>query len=284
MQEPAGHGAEDDQGASPGPASGRTWVHPSEVGLEHRARSDRRRAAWLTAGLVLGGIGLLVFGVAMGLGSGRGDDHPTAASSPRDTVAATLASLMVKDAEGNGRLVTGVVVDDDGHVAVRASAVEGAAALWASCYGHELQPVEVIDVDEGSDIAVIEVADGSGRPAMQDSGARVGDRVLVARANLGEAGPTIHDATIESERVQTTVAGSGPLLRIAAHERTSSTTLASTSSPTAVTTAPGAAPTPDGAVFDGRGRFVGLVVSGTEARAVVLPAQTVIDVALDLAK
>jgi hypothetical protein len=279
MQEAAGHGSEDESGASLGPASGRTWVHPSEVGLEHRARSDKRRAAWLTAGLVVGGVGLLVFGVAMGLGSGS--DPVTADSSPREAVAATLASLTVPGVEGP---VTGVVVDDDGLVAVRASALGGAEAVWVSCDGREPHQAEVIGRNTDLDIAVVEASAGSGRPVMEDRSVEDGDEVLLARANLGEAAPTFRRARVAGSVTEPSTVGGASLLKVVPTERASTTTTPTSITVSSLITTTSERPDPgvDGATFDGRGRFVGLVVRGDDHAAMVLPAAQVIDVALAL--
>ncbi|UDY34859.1 hypothetical protein [Dermatobacter hominis] len=278
MQEAAGHGAEDEPGASPGPASGRTWVHPSEVGLEHRNRSDRRRAAWLTAGLVLGGVGLLVFGVAMGLGSGS--DPVIADSDPRDAVAATLATLTVA---GGQPPITGVVIDDDGLVAVRASALGDVQHVYVSCGGREPHQATVIDRDDEVDVAVVKADVGSGRPVVEDRSVEVGDDVLLARAGLGEGAPTMRDARITDDEVRSGTASSARLLRVETTGRATTTSMVTSTSASMITTTSGRPePDADGAAFDGRGRFVGLVVRGDGHEAVVLPAGEVIEVALAL--
>jgi hypothetical protein len=279
MQDAAGHGADDEPGAWPGPASGRTWVHPSEVGLAQRNRSDRRRATWLAAGLVLGGVGLLVFGVVMGLGS---DAEPvTAASSPDDTVAATLAALIV---DGRAQPVTGVVVDDDGLVAVRASALGDDREVMVSCDGRDPHPATVIDRDDRADVAIVKADAGSGMPVVASRSATVGEDVVVARAALGERPPTLREFRITDDRVPS---GDGSmsertLLRVEPTSRTPGTSALTSTSASMLTAASGSGRHADGAAFDGRGRFVGLVVQGDDHEAMLLPASDVIEVALAL--
>ncbi len=288
MQEPAGHGADDDPDAEPTPTTARTWVHPSELGLENRRRSDRRRGTVLAAALVLGGVSLLTAVAVMGLGSGS--TPATARSTPEQAVAATLASLTVVDG-GAHRTVTGVVIDDDGHVAVRAGAVEGADEIWASCGGRQPELVEVVGHDPTSDLAVIALPEGSGRPVVADSTVATGDEVILARAGAGEAAPSISSATIDADAVTAPSTGAGtPLIRIAATSdaRPTSAPISSTSVSTASSqlAAVGSVHSggADGAVFDPRGRFVGLVVQGDPRHPELLPAEAVLEVALALAR
>lgn len=283
MQDPAGHGADDDPDARPAPTSGRTWVHPSELGLENRRRSDRRRGTVLAAALVLGGVSLLTVVAVMGLGSAS--SPATARSSPEQAVAATLASLTVVDG-GTHRTVTGVVVDDDGTVAVRASAVQDADEIWASCGGRQPELVDVVGHDPASDVAVVSLPEGSGRPVVADSTVAVGDEVILARAGAGEAAPSMSSATIDADDVTTPSIGTGTaLIRIAATSdtRPSSAPISTASSQLSAvgSSHPAGA---DGAVFDPRGRFVGLVVHGDQRHPELLPADAVLDVALGLAR
>ena len=140
MHEPAGKGGDDGfdtpqfpTGAEDRPAT-RTWVHPSEVGMAQRKRSDRRRGTLMAAALVLGGVSVLSVCVTLGLGS-----TTRSATSPgaRDrAVAATVASLTVVRGV-HSSTTTGIVIDDDGHIAVRAGAVVDATELWASTGSRE---------------------------------------------------------------------------------------------------------------------------------------------------
>ncbi len=289
MQELPGGGTGDDRYAEPSPSAERTWVHPSELGLEHRKRSDRRRGMWLGAGLVLGGFGLLAMCAAMGGGSDPTETNATVSS--QEAGAATLVSLTVVSPDGSHN-VTGVVLDDDGHVVVRASAVDDASELWASCVGRAPAKVEVVARSGENDLAVVAMGEGSGTAATADSDLEVGDEVLLANAGTGEAPPQLRRALV-TQAPTTGSTGTGSRSEAAAPSETTAgritvatlgptatTQLASTRSATDV--ARSAPPPVDGAMFTDRGRFLGLVIGGTGERTEVLPAATVLDAALAL--
>ena len=267
-------------------AGERTWVHPSEVGMDQRGRTDRRRGSLLAGGLVIGGVSLLMAGVLMGFGWGT-NDAPTASLSPVDAVSPSLASLtVVRGVEKS--TATGVLLDDDGHVAVRAGSVDGATEVWATCAGHAPELVQVVAVDTQADVAVVRVANASGRPVVDGPTPAPGAPVLMVRAGAGEQEPASWDAAVARSGVNV-VLDDGTVSE--AMFRTTSVAAATTSSAVSVSTvvtplsdssASAGTGTSDGAVFDGRGRFLGLVVSGHADAQDVVPAATIAKVTRSL--
>ena len=266
------------------PASERTWVHPSEVGMDQRGRTDRRRGSVLAGGLVIGGLGLLVLGVLMGVGWG-GDDDPLADSSPVDVLGPSLAALTVVTSTGQAT-ATGIVLDGDGHLATRASTLAGSEAIWATCGGRPPERAQVVATDPQADVAVLHVPTASGRAAVTGGRARTGQTVLVVRAGAGEEEPTTWSADVAAAgvhlvRADGTVTES--LFRTAAVEPSLPTTTAAAGTGSTVMAASRVAASPvDGAVFDGRGRFLGLVVGADGRSQDVVPAATVTSVAREL--
>lgn len=291
MHEPAGKGGDDGfdtpqfpTGAEDRPAT-RTWVHPSEVGMAQRKRSDRRRGTLMAAALVLGGVSVLSVCVTLGLGS-----TTRSATSPgaRDrAVAATVASLTVVRGV-HSSTTTGIVIDDDGHIAVRAGAVVDATELWASTGSREPARVTVVATDPQSDVAIVSLPEGSGRPAIADTDVRVGDRVLVARAGSGEAGPTVSYGRVTQTGAarsdDTTLDPSSPRLQIST--RSTAPAGATTTMAAVSTVAVGAEQNhvADGAVFDIDGHFIGLITGGDEVAPDLLPATSVLRIGLELAR
>ncbi len=158
-------------GSEPGPVDGpdestvdapRTWQHPSEVGLAVRGRVDRRRSALIASGVVLGGLSLLLSGVLLGAMEEPGDT--TSSTIPSERGAQSIASVMITSDDGMSS-ATGVVLDDDGHVLVDASAVEGATEIWARCADGELQLATVLGTDARTDLSVLHMESGAGVPA-----------------------------------------------------------------------------------------------------------------------
>lgn len=158
-------------GSEPGPFDGadestmdapRTWQHPSEVGLAVRGRVDRRRSALIASGVVLGGLSLLLSGVLLGGMEEPGDT--TSSTIPSERGAQSIASVMITSDDAMSS-ATGVVLDDDGHVLVDASAVEGATEIWARCADGELQQATVLGTDPDTDLSVLRMDAGAGVPA-----------------------------------------------------------------------------------------------------------------------
>jgi S1-C subfamily serine protease len=158
-------------GSEPGPFDGaeestvdapRTWQHPSEVGLAVRGRVDKRRSALIASGVVLGGLSLLLSGVLLGGMEEPGDT--TSSTIPSERGAQSIASVMVTS-DDTMSSATGVVLDDDGHVLVDATAVEGATEIWARCADGELLQATVLGTDPDTDLSVLQMESGAGVPA-----------------------------------------------------------------------------------------------------------------------
>lgn len=291
MQEPDGAGQDTPPRSAADPGA-RTWVHPSEVGLHSRTRTDRRRGAWLSAGLVLTGAGLLAFGVAMGFGS----THRVAATrtgSP-DAIAASLAQVtVVRGAQR--RTVTGVVLDHEGHVAVRAAAIAGADEVWAGFGGTNARKVTDIVRDGDVGLAVVTTVDRVGRPAPAEPSPVGVEEVLLARVGTGEAAPSVERARIDRGDPVGDAEGSGgvALIQAVASDTGSATTttlaVGSAATATIVTTSgPSSSSTTtsdgDGAAFDARGNFVGLIIRADGRHRDILPAATVMRVARGMSR
>lgn len=155
----------DDPGLDDGPdertlQSGRAWQHPSEVGLATRGRADRRRSTFVASGVVLGGVGLLITGVV--LGGLKEPTETTVSTLPVERADLSVATVSVAD--GAKGTVTGVVVDDDGHVIVDAAALGDADQVWAKCGDGELQPAEVVGSDPDTGLVLLQLEDPSGVP------------------------------------------------------------------------------------------------------------------------
>ena len=166
------------------------WQHPSEVGLAERGRTDRRRSSVIAVGLVLSGIGLLVSGVM--LGSMDADDEPDDVVA--DRIEKSVVNIVVDD-EGVSSTVTGLVLDDQGHLVVPASTLEGADEIWARCVDGKMQRSDVVARDDEQDLAVVKVASPAGRPVELSSTApEPGVAVLAVAAVPG--GITTSDATV----------------------------------------------------------------------------------------
>lgn len=160
--------------------SGRSWQHPSEVGLATRGRADRRRSTLIASGVVLGGVGLLLSGVVMG----TMEDPASATTSTMPVERATPSIAYVRAGEGDEQTdATGLVIDDRGHVLVDAAAVAGADDVWAVCPGGELTRATVVDVHEPTDLAVLQMEDPYGAPApLADEVPPAGARLQVVQA------------------------------------------------------------------------------------------------------
>lgn len=165
----------DDPGPDDGPdpagaPAARAWQHPSEVGLAQRGRTDRRRTTFIASGVLLGGLGLLLSGMLMGA-----SDTPIAASTttqPGERAEASVATVSLEGDDGAPRVATGVVLDDEGHLVVDASALDGAltratdtSEIWAKCGDATMQQVELVGVDPATTLAVLRMPRPSGVPA-----------------------------------------------------------------------------------------------------------------------
>ncbi len=151
-------GPDDDADDRHGPSP--QWRHPSEVGLAVRGRSDRRRSTLIATGLVLGGVVVLVSGVLLG----SMDDHDGPDDVVEHRIEQAVANVVVVDDEGVSSTVTGLVIDDEGHIAARADALRGAEQIWARCADARMEAAAVVAVDEDQDLAVLRLSSPAGRP------------------------------------------------------------------------------------------------------------------------
>lgn len=244
----------DNPGTGPDPdpraiSSGRSWTHPSEAGMAHRGRSDRRRTTVIASGVLLGGVCLLLSGLVMG-----GVDLSvtvTSVTAPRERAMGSVALITAVD-DGASASATGVVLDDDGHLLVDASAVEDADELWVRCAGGDLQRARLVATDATLGMSVIELESPDGVPASIAPG-RPGEGSSVRLIRAGAATDVSYELS---------VAGTEPsgaevrLIDLAPSGRSS--TFAATSSD--------ALPADDlhgEMVFDGSGRLAGFVVSSS---------------------
>lgn len=182
----------------PGPAE-RTWTHPSEVGLATRGVSDRRRSTIVATGIVLGGLGLLLSGVVLGSSTQR-LEGVTADSEPIDRIERSIATVVAVH-DGASSVVTGVVIDAEGHVLVPAGEVSGADALWARCDGSPLVRAEALGAHPEDGIAVLRLPRPAGTP-------------VTASATSPRAGMDVVVAGAATDSVTTRAAEIGPGLRL----------------------------------------------------------------------
>jgi hypothetical protein len=192
----------DDTGADPGADErdvhgDRVWRHPSEVGLAQRGRVDRKRSTLIASGVLLGGVGLLLSGVV--LGTMEEPANATTSTLPLERAELSVAHVMVDGDPTHA--ATGLVLDDEGHVLVDGSAVDGVDSVWVRCSGAaEGGMATVVGRDDATDLAVLQLQQPSGVPASvatapPDTGSelrlvRAGDRATdaVALSAAGEAG------------------------------------------------------------------------------------------------
>lgn len=196
----------------PNPPGDRVWQHPSEVGLATRGRTDRRRSTVLAAGVVLGGIGLLVSGVLMGTGH-RGN-ATTSTTTPMDRVARSVAHVTTVDAAGT-TMLTGLVLDDQGHVLVPADAVAGAREVWARCDTGNSERAQVIGTDPTTNLAVLRLTEPSGWPATTVAAEpRRGAEVVTVHAK-GGMDLAMRSGTVASDAGpgDTTTSGDSPVMQ-----------------------------------------------------------------------
>lgn len=138
----------------------------------------------LATGVVLGGLGLLLSGLA--LGSTREEpDVESATSEPVERIERSLAAVVV-ERDGVRSMASGIVLDDDGHLLVAASELEGADRVEASCGDAEASEVTTVARDTSSDLAVLRMEQPAGSPiAVAAHEAAAQGRVIVARATEG---------------------------------------------------------------------------------------------------
>ena len=175
--------ADGDGQRPPGPGD-RPWTHPSEVGLATRGNSARRRSSMLATGVVLGGLGLLLSGLVLGT-TLEEPDVESATSEPVERIERSLATVVV-ERDGVRSMAGGIVLDEDGHLLVAASELEGADRVEASCGGSELSEAATVARDDGSDLAVLRMERPAGTPiAVAAHHAAAQGRVILARPTEG---------------------------------------------------------------------------------------------------
>jgi putative serine protease PepD len=105
----------------------------------------------------------------------------------------------VQQGQGAG---TGIVLDDDGHVLTNAHVVEGATQVSVTLAGDsEARSADVVGVDTGNDIAVLQVDDADGLRAatFSEQGVQVGDEVVaIGNALALEGGPTVTEGIVSA--------------------------------------------------------------------------------------
>jgi S1-C subfamily serine protease len=152
----------------------------------------------LATGVVLGGLGLLLSGLA--LGSTRQEPASEQADSePVARIEQSLATVVVERG-GTRSTASGVVLDGDGHVLVPASALDGAERVEASCGGSVATAVTTVAHDASSDLAVLRMERPAGTPiAVAADEAAAQGRVILARATE-EGAATVAAVLSEGER------------------------------------------------------------------------------------
>ena len=160
----------------------------------------------LATGVVLGGLGLLLSGLALGT-TQEEPDVESATSEPVERIERSLATVVV-ERDGTRSTATGIVLDDHGHVLVAASELEGADRVRASCSGSEATEVTTVARDTSSDLAVLRMKRPAGSPiAVAAHEAAAQGRVILARAT--EEGAAIVAAILSEGRELAEAAAEG---------------------------------------------------------------------------
>lgn len=154
----------DDLTADPVGTAPRQWTHPSEMGLQARVHTDRRRSRALVVALVAIGAGVLLGTAAMAAVFSRSERTDSAASAPAP-LEGCLALVDVIDADGSDEL-TGLLVDDGRHVLVAGDGLEAADRLAVRIGGSRTTGT-VVAQDPYADLALLSLESLSGsRPEM----------------------------------------------------------------------------------------------------------------------
>lgn len=174
------------------------WQHPSEVGLAQRGRTDRRRTTAIAAGVLLGGLGLLVYGVMLGT-MDHADERPD--TSVADRIEQSVANVVIVT-DGMSATTTGLVLDEGGHLLVSAADLRGADEIWARCADGHLESASLVAVDDDEDLAVVRISSPAGRPAeLSEHLPEPGTGVVAADAVPGAV--TVGDATVVASTAST---------------------------------------------------------------------------------
>ena len=117
----------------------------------------------------------------------------------------SVANVVVVD-DGVAATVTGLVLDHDGHLAVRAGALRGSDEIWARCADGRMESASVVAVDADQDLAVLKLSSPAGSPAeVSEAVPRPGMDVLAVGAvpgavNTAEATVTTSASTTPPDR------------------------------------------------------------------------------------
>ena len=252
----------------PRPPGERAWQHPSEVGLATRGRTDRRRSTLLAAGVMLSGIGILVTGVLIGSTDGPESDGETVA--PMDKLSSSVAHVTVVEDAGM-RMVTGLVLDDDGNVLVPADEIEQGDEIWARCADGNSELVEVVGTDAQTNLAVVRLAMPAGSPAVAANVPPTVDaEVVTVHARRGTA-LSMRDGVVASTDSSPPGSTAGTSTQVAG----ASWFWAEVSERPEEGPAPETTDLSGGLMFDRGGRFVGMTTTpGEPARAVTTAGRT----------
>ncbi|GAA0401428.1 hypothetical protein Acor_38530 [Acrocarpospora corrugata] len=198
MTDPIGLGTPSGPGFRQAPIEWR----PAARAVPDRLEPPRRRGALAAATLVA----LLVGGAAGGAAgwfAGRPGEEPRAAVAlPRSAagpvptaggLSGTAATVLpsVVSVEAGRASGSGFAIDQAGHVLTNAHVVDDAGSVTVILHDGRRLSAQVVGTDAAYDLAVLQVAAGSGLiPAMlaRSADVRVGDQVLAIGSPLGLAG------------------------------------------------------------------------------------------------
>ncbi|CAN5443080.1 hypothetical protein BH10ACT3_BH10ACT3_10640 [soil metagenome] len=239
----------------------------------------------VAAGVLIGGLGLLVTGLM--LGSAEPTDTDVAAPTPVDRASNSVAHVTLVDEDGS-TMVTGLVLDEAGHVLIPADVLGGVEEVWARCAGGVAEKVSLVGTDEATNLAVLQFPEPMGTAAsVADSPPHVGVEVVAMYAKGGK----------DLMKRTGTVASAGDA--VAPSDTTATSIFASVTTRPEVTMLRAevndrpvdgrVTPADDlvgGLLFDGGGRFVGLATAvppapsneeGRTSMVDVMPAQAAMD-------
>lgn len=173
---PPGVGLGHPPGGGPDHSGQRSWTHPSEIGLQTRVHTDRRRGRALVAGLIALGVAVLVgtAGLATAI---SGPDRPVNDASAQEPLSGCLALVDMAGPQGTAQ-ATGLLVDHGRHVVVAADGVDTVAEVTVRI-GDQSTPGRVVAHDSYLDLALIELGDRIGSPPEMSKASSVGDPLRI---------------------------------------------------------------------------------------------------------
>lgn len=162
----------DERGSSAGwEHSGRTWQHPSEVGLATRGTVDRRRSTKIASVVLIGGVALLISTVMIG----RMDEPQLVAEAVEGTALPSPIVPVSSSLDDEVRVAAGIVIDERGHVAVdptalgplvAAASAERSPSIWVERHDGRERAAEVLGIDPTTGLMVLRADDPAGLPAV----------------------------------------------------------------------------------------------------------------------